>query len=472
MVDQYPGVAWRQVAPRSATVRGMLPLALLFGGALWWTWGRWPDAVVDFGRELYVAWRLAEGAVLYRDVMYVNGPLSPHLNALWMCLLGVGLRSIAMANAAIALLVLVLLWRLLVRLGSVLSATLACAVFVLVFAFAQQMPIGNYNFIAPYSHETTHGILIALAAVGSVGRLARSGSVQAAAACGLCLGLALLTKPELVLATGATTVGGGTLALLARRAPLRIALARAAVLCGAAVLPPLVAGSLLTLAMPAPEAFANAFGGLRWLGSSALASRFYLRMSGMLAPQAAVVRIAAWALAWSALLGAAVVLARALPDRGSNRVAPVAAFVAVLAALWALGDRIPWAQALLPLPLVSAGAVLGFAVGALRAVEPAARVRLVLGTAFALLALALLAKILLRARACDPLRLRARTAGDHARDRAGVGLAAAPRRCLAVGTRDRAGDLSRCPAGLRGGARAHLGRPARDEEPGRRHGRR
>lgn len=37
--------------------------------------------IVDFGRELYVPWRLAEGDALFRDVVHFNGPLSPYLNA-------------------------------------------------------------------------------------------------------------------------------------------------------------------------------------------------------------------------------------------------------------------------------------------------------------------------------------------------------------------------------------------------------
>ena len=53
-------------------------LVLLALAMLWWTWGRWPDVLVDFGRELYVPWRLASGDVLYRDVAYLNGPLSAY----------------------------------------------------------------------------------------------------------------------------------------------------------------------------------------------------------------------------------------------------------------------------------------------------------------------------------------------------------------------------------------------------------
>ena len=41
-----------------------------------WTWRTWPDVLIDFGREVYVAWRLSQGEVLHRDVVSVSGPLS------------------------------------------------------------------------------------------------------------------------------------------------------------------------------------------------------------------------------------------------------------------------------------------------------------------------------------------------------------------------------------------------------------
>ena len=72
--------------------------ALLFLTLASWSWGRWPDILVDFGRELYVPWRLSSGAQLYRDLAYFNGPLSPYLNALWFDLFGVGLRTLVWAN--------------------------------------------------------------------------------------------------------------------------------------------------------------------------------------------------------------------------------------------------------------------------------------------------------------------------------------------------------------------------------------
>ena len=45
------------------------------------------------------------------------------------------------------------------------AATAACLVFVLLFAFAQFVGIGNYNYVCPYSHEMTHGLMLSLLAV-------------------------------------------------------------------------------------------------------------------------------------------------------------------------------------------------------------------------------------------------------------------------------------------------------------------
>src|SRR5437868_11709522 len=53
-----------------------------------WTWFGWNDPVIDFGRELYVPLKITQGKVLYRDIAYFNGPLSPYFNALVFKVLG------------------------------------------------------------------------------------------------------------------------------------------------------------------------------------------------------------------------------------------------------------------------------------------------------------------------------------------------------------------------------------------------
>ena len=68
---------------------------------LWLSWRKWLDPIVDYGREVYIPWQLSQGQVLYRDIAYFNGPLSPYFNALVFKTFGVGLMSLAWVNIAI-----------------------------------------------------------------------------------------------------------------------------------------------------------------------------------------------------------------------------------------------------------------------------------------------------------------------------------------------------------------------------------
>ena len=103
-----------------------------------WSWGRWPDVLVDFGRELYVAWRISEGDVLYRDVASFYGPLSPYVNGLWFRLFGVSLRALALLNVAVMAAVTAGLYTLVRRAsgGSRWGALAGGIVFLSMFGFA------------------------------------------------------------------------------------------------------------------------------------------------------------------------------------------------------------------------------------------------------------------------------------------------------------------------------------------------
>src|SRR5262249_21728814 len=52
-------------------ILALVPAATIAAAAaalLAWSSGRWPDLLVDFGRELYLPWRIASGARLYADL--------------------------------------------------------------------------------------------------------------------------------------------------------------------------------------------------------------------------------------------------------------------------------------------------------------------------------------------------------------------------------------------------------------------
>jgi len=188
--------------------RGLLPGAVLFSiGAFMarLTWRTWADPVIDFGRELYVPWRLLSGQHLYSEIAYQNGPLSPFLNALWFAIGGVSLHTLETVNAAILLAVCWLLFHLLRAVSSRAAATVACATFLALFAFAEFL-YGNHNWMAPYSHELTHGIALSLLAIVATRSWLVAGRARALAAAGLLTGLVFLTKAEVFVAAFARSL--------------------------------------------------------------------------------------------------------------------------------------------------------------------------------------------------------------------------------------------------------------------------
>jgi len=126
--------------------------------------GRWPDLLIDFSRDLYTSAQLAEGKVLYRDIAFFTGPLSPYLNALWLRLFGTSLRTLAVCNFVVLIGFLWLLYRTSREVGSRFAATAACLVFVTTFGLAHLVPMGNYNFLCPYSHDMVHGLVLGVGA--------------------------------------------------------------------------------------------------------------------------------------------------------------------------------------------------------------------------------------------------------------------------------------------------------------------
>jgi hypothetical protein len=169
-------------------------------------WITWPDPVIDFGRELYVPWQISAGRTLYAEIAYHNGPFSPYFNALLFSLFGVGLRTLVWVNAIIGIGVLALVYRAALRYAGRLAALLAGVSFITLFWFAQFTPMGNFNWLCPYSHEITHGIALALAGLVALHRSEERKSWQWALAAGGLLGCVFLGKCEVFAAAAAANV--------------------------------------------------------------------------------------------------------------------------------------------------------------------------------------------------------------------------------------------------------------------------
>lgn len=330
----------RARAWRAAAVGAPLLLVALGAGLAALTWRAWPDPLIDFGREIYTAWRLAEGEVLQRDVAYFNGPLSPYWNALVLRIFGTSVLALCLANLALVAATAALLHRVLARVAGAFGAFTGVALFLGVFAFGQYTGAGGYNWIAPYSHELTHGIALSLAALLVVER----SSARASAATGALAGLVFLTKPEPFLA-------------LALALALRVGLRprgehRVAWLAGGALVPPLVALALLAGPLGTGGALRAVVGA--WphvFGSDVALSSFYRGVSGLDDPVGGLLAIAVGSVAYGLLLAAAVGAARL---RGPRRAVAALVFLAAATGLWAARAEVPWLRAPRAWPLLVA----------------------------------------------------------------------------------------------------------------------
>jgi hypothetical protein len=197
---------------------GLVVIALAFIFAAGISWRRWPDLLVDFGGQLYIPWRLANGAVLYRDLFYfAGGPLSQYFNALLFKIFGVSFLTLIAANLIFVAATLLLIYRRFAAATDVLTATTICLGIVLVFAFGQYMTIGNYNYIAPYSHEVLHGLLLSILVVVLLADWLTKEKIRFALAAGFCSGLVFLTKPDVFVALAAACVAAFVIFLITRR---------------------------------------------------------------------------------------------------------------------------------------------------------------------------------------------------------------------------------------------------------------
>jgi hypothetical protein len=361
-----------------------------------WSWRSWPDPLIDFGQQLYVSWRLAEGAVLYRDVAYMYGPLSPYLNALFFRIFGVGLMTMAVCNLAILGGVFLLLWRIFVTIGSRLSATIAGIVFAAVFAFGQLVEYGNYNFVCPYVYNLTHGVALSLLAIYGLVLYHGNPRLHVIGGIGFVTGLLFTTKAEVFLAGGVAVTCGIALTLLCRRLP---AMKHLAAFCGCAFVPPLLCFILLSLRMPAWDAIFGMLGTWRPILEGEVARLPFYRWSlGLEEPGHSLLLLRKSIVWYGLLLAPAALLGLILRKEGRYRIwISIAAFCAVggFLAWW----RVWWPATTSLLPVAMLALVLPLAAGLMRRrhfdVETSRRIVALTMVLFGLL---LLAKILLFSR--------------------------------------------------------------------------
>ena len=204
-----------QLAARFAGPALVGVLFILFAAL---TWRKWPDFLIDFGVQLYVPWRINEGQVLYRDLFYMSGgPLSQYFNALLFKIFGVSFSTLIWANLVFAAGLLVIVYRRFLAVSDALTATTICLGLVTVFIFANYTLIGNYNYIAPYTHDTVHGVLLSILVVGLLYDWVVRPRLRLACLAGLGAGFVFLTKPDIFIALMATAAAAVVIHWVGRR---------------------------------------------------------------------------------------------------------------------------------------------------------------------------------------------------------------------------------------------------------------
>jgi hypothetical protein len=262
MMDSYKEREWKNACWRSRgpEILGPVILALQFLLLTWWSWRKWPDILVDFGRELYVPWQLASGKILFKDIDHLFGPFSQYFNAALFKVLGVSLSTLIWANLAWTAIFTVAIYLFVRRAADAVSATAAGSVFLAVFAFSEYLRVGNFNFITPYSHESTHGIILAVLMIFWLGSFIRRKRWSRLAAAGLAFGMVLLTKAEISAAAAAAALVFFALLTIADEEEVSLKLGRLGVFILAALLPLAAAGGYFLTQMQLPEAL-RAMGG-------------------------------------------------------------------------------------------------------------------------------------------------------------------------------------------------------------------
>ena len=376
-------------------------IGLCFATLTVWSWRKWADVLVDFGQQLYIPWRLAHGERLYRDIALMHGPLSQHLNALLFWLFGASFTVLIAANLAVLAAITALVYRVFRHAADRWTATAVCIWFLCIFGFSQYLRTGNYNFVAPYTHESSHGMLLVIGLVWAASRWVATRRRRDGVAAALCFGLALLTKVDVSLAAVAVAAAAVGIAWATREPGGAPGWSDGLAFAAVALAPFLVFVAWFSTYLGPAAAFAAAGTGFSPVARDAASNPLYLRVFGFDDAVGNGVRMlevaGAIALAVSAAALVDLVIARTL--KRAAAAAAVVLGIATAGVLWLELPRVPWNETARALPVTSAIALGWSAVELWRG--RADRERRAQPTAMVLwsvLALALLAKMVLNAR--------------------------------------------------------------------------
>jgi dolichyl-phosphate-mannose-protein mannosyltransferase len=344
--------------------------AFAFVALTLWSWRKWADPFVDFGRELYVPWQLANGAVLYRDIAHLFGPFSQYLNALLFRMFGVSMTTLIVSNLVILAATVAGIHYLFTVSCGPAAATAASMVVLLLFGFSQYADVANYNFVCPYSHETTHSMALAVGVIVCLFRAVRDGRVRWFALSGLLFGLVLLTKAEMSLAVAVAVAAGLICAGALERPGARIIRTGTRAFAGCALVPALAFLVYLSGRMPISAAARGMAGAwMAILSGDVVHNLFYRRGMGLDDSFGNGLWMLRMFLGFVLLVAALAAVDTTWPRRftvasntSAGRIIRLSVAILSLGAILSVSlVAIPWTQVPRALPLIAVTAVVVFA---------------------------------------------------------------------------------------------------------------
>jgi 4-amino-4-deoxy-L-arabinose transferase-like glycosyltransferase len=177
-----------------ADYSALAALSLLFALLLLASWQRWTQPLLDHGREMNLPARILAGEQLYTDVQFLYGPFAPYFNALLYRLFGVHLAVLHAAGVFCAVLILGMVYWLSRQLLAVWPAAVTTGLVLVVCALKS-----TANYVQPYAYAALYGLVFALVSLVGAVRFIQTRRLRQLGWIGLCIGLALLCKPELAL---------------------------------------------------------------------------------------------------------------------------------------------------------------------------------------------------------------------------------------------------------------------------------
>ncbi len=268
--------------------------------------GKWGYAIIDSGREWIVPDCLARGELLYRDIVYWFGPLTPYLHALLFRLFGSSFQTLVLAGVLASVVVLAALFVALRRVTGGAEAVLGTVLAIPALIF---MPRAG-GAILGMGYRMWHAAALTLLAV-AIAVLPPRWTRAAVAGC-LCA-LAFLCRTE----WGLAAMGGVAVAAAARDR-FRLSFLRDILVAGIAFLL-LGGGTLAALIRLAGAGAVLRDGHVLLTGLPPETRRFLLNISGFHDPLGGFLRLLFSASVWAGLFLLVEVAAAWKEDRDRLR---------------------------------------------------------------------------------------------------------------------------------------------------------